>query len=145
MKASKILSAGLPALLVAILMPAMAWAIEGMSPPPRVVLMADPAESTFHVPARRIPLDATPSATIVVDYIPAGQLDPWGTTCQSWPSAAQSAMLYAVSLWEYELHSNVPIVIRACWASLGSGVLGYSLRQRLGQRLVGGRSGTHRT
>ncbi|MCO5196852.1 MAG: hypothetical protein M9941_03770 [Anaerolineae bacterium] len=55
---------------------------------------------------------APQSAVILVNYI------------GSWDSQARNAFDYAVSIWETQITSNVPILVNAEWAALSPGILG---------------------
>ncbi|MBN1579500.1 MAG: hypothetical protein JXA89_02265 [Anaerolineae bacterium] len=53
----------------------------------------------------------------------------WRTdgNCEPWPTDAQTAFQYAVSIWQSLVNSPVPIVVDACWEDLtpyGANVLG---------------------
>jgi len=61
--------------------------------------------------------------TVNVNFSPPS---PWGDSCTTWPAQAQTAFLYAASIWGALLYSPVPVTIDACWATnLPSGVLGH--------------------
>ncbi len=104
----------------------------GSSP---VVLLANPVPSTtpLRIPAPaslRVPGDApTPQSaptSFSVDYVPAGGTDAFGEPCVAFPAEAQAVFDAACAIWANRLGSPVPITIRAGWASLEGGVLGYS-------------------
>lgn len=102
---------------------------ESMPGGPPVALRFDPTPSTFRVlPPKEFAQLRIQSATIQVNYLPAGAKDPFdGTTCETWPANAQAAFSYAAGIWESLLNSLVPIKIDACWASMGNpNVLGHS-------------------
>lgn len=66
------------------------------------------------------------SATITINYV-TGVYGPFDEYCLSWPAEAQAAFNYAVSIWESQITSSVPIEIDACWGEIyPTGVLGYS-------------------
>jgi len=96
-----------------------------------VVYVANPEPS--HEPMRVPPpidlLTAPESATSTfsITYAPNGDTDPWGETCYTFPSQAQTSFSAAANVWANIIQSSVPIRIRACWANLGSSsILGYS-------------------
>ncbi|MEE4240887.1 MAG: PPC domain-containing protein [Desulfopila sp.] len=72
------------------------------------------------------PSEATSSFTIT--YIAAGGTDKWGEPCSTFPASARAVFTAAADVWANILQSNVPITIRACWATnMGSSsILGYS-------------------
>ena len=78
-----------------------------------LVLYADQYEPppALHWPAAPAPMQAT-TATFQVQFI------------GPWPGQAQTALLHALNIWGTQIHSTVPIVVQAEWASLPSGVLG---------------------
>jgi len=72
------------------------------------------------------------TATFSITYLAAGQTDPWGAVCLTFPENAKTAFDAAAAIWANTLESSVPITIRACWANLGaSDILGYSGGQPL--------------
>jgi hypothetical protein len=80
----------------------------------------------LQIPKRaNLALDS-PGAVFVIDYMLAGEYDPWGKECEAFPDDGKTAFDYAASLWAANLHSTVPISIKACWADLGFPKLGYS-------------------
>jgi len=91
-----------------------------------VPLVADPQYFPYRVPApeRMLQLRA-PTSTITVEYVPAGQTNSFGDLCMDWPVGSQAAFNHAVSIWQGYLVSSVPIVIEACWTTLGAGILGH--------------------
>ncbi len=99
------------------------------NPKPPVILIADPTINLNRVPPpRRFQLRAPKTATITVNFLPAGSPDAlWGDVTIAWPAAASAALTYAAGIWESLLNSTVPITINAGWVNnLGSGVLGHS-------------------
>ena len=62
-------------------------------------------------------------AVFYVDWL-EGQVNAWGYACAAWPAGARSAFEHALALWGAQLVSAVPIHVDACWAALGTGVLG---------------------
>jgi hypothetical protein len=93
---------------------------------PPVVLRADPWTSNLRIlPPQQFSALRVQNVTIVVDYIPNGSTDRWGTICLAWPAEAKTAFDYAASIWESLITSTVSIHVNACWANLPSGVLGY--------------------
>ena len=108
--------------------PALAQSGEAMENTRPIPLMADPGISFHRV---RPPAEAAlraelgmPSvtATITVNFMTSGTM--FGNACSSWSAPAQAAFSYAASLWAAQLQSPVTITVNACWASLGSGILG---------------------
>ena len=104
-----------------------------------LLVMVDPNQEMKGV---KIPQDAAvaaaladPSAASVVfsiTYADAGDTDPWGATCQAFPSSAKTAFNAAAAIWANTIQSSVPITIFACWSNLGSSsILGYSGGQPL--------------
>ena len=89
-----------------------------------VILQAAQADAIFRIPAPPRSPTRAPTASINISYIPAGSLNSYGYTCQTWPAGSQTAFAYAASLWATRLVSSVPIVVEACWVNLGYGVLG---------------------
>jgi|GEM_PF-1831424 len=89
-----------------------------------VILQAAQADAIFRIPAPPRSPTRAPTASINISYIPAGSLNSYGYTCQTWPAGSQTAFAYAASLWATQLVSSVPIVVEACWVNLGFGVLG---------------------
>jgi hypothetical protein len=84
---------------------------------PRVVLVADPVNSFFYVPAPPAGQLRIQSATITVNYLTTG-------SCSTWDPSAQAAFQYAVDIWASLVTSPVPIEIDACWEPLAPLVLG---------------------
>lgn len=66
------------------------------------------------------------TATFQIKYVEEGGEDFWEIPCNEFPAEARTALDYAADIWETTIHSTVPITIRACWADLGEGRLGYS-------------------
>ena len=96
-----------------------------------VVYVANPEPS--HEPVRVPPLidlltaPESATSTFSITYAPNGTTDPWGETCYTFPSQAQTSFSAAANVWANIIQSSVPIRIRACWANLGSSsILGYS-------------------
>ncbi len=110
--------------------PAMTAMGESMAnPKPPVILIADPNINLNRVPPpRQFQLRAPKTATININFLPAGSPDAlWGDVTIAWPAAASAALTYAAGIWESLLNSTVPITINAGWVNnLGSGVLGHS-------------------
>ncbi len=92
-----------------------------------VILRIDPNAYSYHLPPPpEFSALHIQSATFNVQFLTAGQTDPFGQPCLNWPDNAKNAYLYAASIWASQIHSTVPIRIVACWANLGSGdILGY--------------------
>ncbi|HOT91484.1 MAG TPA: hypothetical protein PLJ78_13020 [Anaerolineae bacterium] len=101
--------------------------VRSMPAGPPAVLRAGQAVNLHRIPppAQALAQHRIQSATIQVNYLPAGATDFFGTTCLTWPAAAQAAFSYAAGVWETLITSTVPIVIHACWANLAGGMLGY--------------------
>jgi hypothetical protein len=98
--------------------------IKGIAP---VVFLASHGDSPFLVLSPNNPSGIrAPTATINVIYVAAGTTNSLGDTCLTWPADAQTAFNYAASTWGTLINSSVPITIDACWATLGSGILGHS-------------------
>lgn len=101
---------------------------------PTVVYIADPASaSEVQVESSNSIQSTEPSDNIVtdesffsVDYILDGGSDKWGEPCFNFPVEAKAAFDAAVAIWASRLKSTVPITIRAGWADLAGGTLGYS-------------------
>ena len=96
-----------------------------------VVYVADPNPS--HEPLRiQAPFDLltlppeSATATFSITYVPDLGTDLWGQRCYTFPDEAKTAIDAAANIWANILQSSVPITIRACWASLTGGTLGYS-------------------
>jgi hypothetical protein len=98
---------------------------------PPIVYVADPNPSPkpVRIPAPFDLLTLPPqsaTATFSITYVPNGSTDAWGEPCYTFPEAAKTAFNAATSIWGNIIQSSVPITIRACWASLTGGTLGYS-------------------
>lgn len=96
---------------------------------PRAVVMADPKPGPDRIRksvSERLTDPSTASASFEVTYVPDGGEDPWGERCYAFPEDAKAAVDMAATIWGNTLHSTVPITVRACWASLSGGTLGYS-------------------
>ncbi len=100
-----------------------------------VVLIADPtpADPPLRIPPpsgildeEGLPLPHRQTAVFSITYAAAGEQDPWGEPCSTFPENARAAFDAAAAVWAGLLTSSVPITIRACWASLTGGTLGYS-------------------
>lgn len=98
---------------------------------PARVVIADPEKpvDVRYVPPA-VPLKSlNPNqavSTFSITYYAAGEKDPWNTTCYAFPASAKTAFSAAAAIWADTIQSTVPISIKACWASLSGGVLGYS-------------------
>ncbi len=91
-----------------------------------VYLLYDPEAAPHRVVPDQTRHNNIYNATITVHFVPNGEADGAFSTCMTWPPQAQAAFNYAAHLWSTRINSTVPIVIRACWANLGSGnILGY--------------------
>ena len=78
------------------------------------------------------------NAAFSITYKAAGTTDPWGATCQTFPTAARTAFNAAAAIWTATLQSSVPVTISACWSNLGSSTtLGYSGDQPLRRNFTG--------
>ena len=96
---------------------------------PVLVVVDDPnpAMQGIKIPDAKIGATAdTASATFEFTYVAAGGADHWGEPCAAFPESAKTAFNAAAAIWASEIQSAVPITIRACWASLSPGILGYS-------------------
>lgn len=78
-------------------------------------------------PVKLMTAAATATAEFSIIYLPAGGQDAWGEPCYAFPENAKVAFTAAASIWGNLIKSEVPITIKACWASLSSsGTLGYA-------------------
>jgi hypothetical protein len=100
---------------------------------PTLVIKVDPnpAMQGIKIPApemdKALADPAAASATFSFTYVAAGNTDPWGQVCTTFPENAKTAFNAAAAIWASTLQSSVPITIKACWASLSSPTtLGYS-------------------
>lgn len=102
-----------------------------------VKLYASEVDAFNYVPRKPdVPLTldaaaASGSATIVVNYLGAGDISPLSglPTCQNWDAPAMAAFQYAVDIWEGVLATSVQIHVDACWEPLSTlfgspGILG---------------------
>ena len=104
-----------------------------------LVIYADPNpdQQNIRVPqsdqvAAAIADPSSASATFSITYATAGQTDPWGASCLTFPESAKTAFNAAAAIWANTIQSSVPITIFACWSNLGSSTtLGYSGGQPL--------------
>ena len=94
----------------------------------RVMLIADPSEEIYRLPAPPISSPSrAESASFIIDYL-ENAYNSAGDWCYSWPTQAKVAFEAATLIWASIVTSPVPIEIEACWADLGdSRILGYSL------------------
>ncbi|HNB53235.1 MAG TPA: hypothetical protein PK530_14895, partial [Anaerolineales bacterium] len=77
------------------------------------IIAGEPSDITVkNPPPVEFLRDAPQTANITVNYVGA------------WDAQAQAAFEYAVSIWETQITSSVPIIISAEWANLGPGILG---------------------
>ncbi len=111
-----------------------------------VVVDPNPAMQGIKIPAPEVDKaladPAAASATFSFTYVAAGNQDPWGQACTTFPEDAKTAFNAAAAIWASRLQSSVPITIQACWASLSDpNTLGYSG----GQPLHGNFSGAPKT
>jgi len=92
---------------------------------PPIVLVFDPVpKPNWVAPPQEFLEYALQTATIYVNFLPAGSLQ-HEYTCQTWPVNAQTAFNYAASIAGSLVNSPVQIQINACWTDLGgSGTLG---------------------
>jgi hypothetical protein len=98
---------------------------------PPVVYVADPNPS--HEPLRiQAPFDLLTlppefaTANFSITYVLDGVQDAFGNNCYTFPDDAKTAFNAAANIWANLIQSSVPITIRVCWATLGSGILGQS-------------------
>lgn len=98
---------------------------------PLKAMIDDPNPSSL----RRIPLPpeysmdpSTATSTLNISYIAGGSTDKWGEPCSTFPTQARTVFTAAANVWANILNSDVPIQIKACWATnMGSSsILGYS-------------------
>jgi hypothetical protein len=120
-------------ILFGLIVPAQAQTIEEAAPTvepapdegysgidlPWGVTVASGRTSVLHVPP---PDDFSPlsaqAATITVRWISGAYVRQTRTyQCTTWPTAAQTAFRRAAAIWGSEIHSRVPILIDACWAT----------------------------
>ncbi|MFA5873369.1 MAG: hypothetical protein WC832_05335 [Anaerolineales bacterium] len=100
-----------------------------------VVVDPNPAMQGIKIPAPEVDKaladpDAA-SATFSFTYVAAGNQDPWGQVCTTFPEDAKTAFNAAAAIWTSTLQSSVLVTIQACWASLSGTTLGYSGGQPL--------------
>lgn len=95
---------------------------------PSMVVIADETKaiSGINFPVQEGLDLAAGSTSFVIDYVPAGEQDPWRAECTDFPEGAKTAFDYAASIWAATINTTVPISIRACWADLDWPKLGYS-------------------
>jgi uncharacterized repeat protein (TIGR01451 family) len=85
-----------------------------------VFIRLDPTPDSYRVPPPRAFSEVrAQSATININYLPAGAQSVFGYDCYTWPSNAVTAFEYAASIWEGLINSSVPIEVDACWTSFG--------------------------
>lgn len=90
-------------------------------PGPEIVTIATKTDFPYYIPAPKQAELGVQSATILVNYNPAGCS---GTTTP-WPTEAQNAFSFATNIWASLLNSSQTIIVNACWRTdLGFGVLG---------------------
>ncbi len=96
-------------------------------PPSKVILRHNPTTFDFHIPVPAAYQQRRPqTATIIIEYLPAGSTDVAGSQCETWPTEAQAAFRFAANVWQTLITSTVPIKIEACWTTFEEeGVLGY--------------------
>ncbi|MCX7914196.1 MAG: hypothetical protein N2511_06385, partial [Thermodesulfovibrionales bacterium] len=97
--------------------------------PPKVYIAnPEPPKTLRRIPAPDYLLapPSPASATFSITYVPAGDSDLWGELCTTFPENAKTVFNAAANIWSNIIQSSVPITIRACWASLSGGTLGYS-------------------
>ena len=98
-------------------------------PPVVYVVDPNPSHPPLHIRAAFDVLTLPPefaTATFSITYVPEGDTDLWGETCYTFPDGAKAALNGAASIWGNTVQSSVPIAIKACWANLSGGMLGYS-------------------
>ena len=90
------------------------------------VVKPDPSRKLLHIPAPfdLLNLPASATASFSITYVPNGGKDIKGRTCTTFPDEAKQALNTAANIWANIIQSSVPITINACWADLGSGVVG---------------------
>ena len=101
-------------------------------PPLMVVVDPNPAMAGIQVPTApeieaAIANPVATNAAFSFHFAAAGEMDPWGAVCQTFPQVAKTAFTAAAAIWTSTIQSSVPIAISACWSDLGSSsTLGYS-------------------
>lgn len=96
-------------------------------PPPAKVVVGRSGLPPFRIAAPANLAARPKGATLTIDYLAAGEANIYGDVCVGWPAAAQAAFSYAANIWSTYINSDVPIVISASWANLGTdGVLGHA-------------------
>lgn len=94
-----------------------------------VILDPTPSLAPRKVPAQVNLATAAQTATssFEITYIANGGSDLWGEPCYTFPEEAKAAFNAAADIWANILVSDVPITIKACWATLDSAsILGYA-------------------
>jgi hypothetical protein len=98
------------------------------SPPIVYIANPEPPRTVRRIsaPANLLTTPTSASATFIITYVPSGQTDEWGEPCSTFPDNAKTVFNAAANIWSNIIQSSVPITIRACWASLSGGTLGYA-------------------
>jgi len=79
---------------------------------PQIVIRLDENGLPNRVPApAQVGLMSAQGATFDIDFAPTDG----HYTCSPWPTAAQTAFNYALSIWSSIVQSSVPIDVDACW------------------------------
>jgi uncharacterized repeat protein (TIGR01451 family) len=101
----------------------------GAVEPIPVVIDPNPPPPQARVPMATSMMRLDPqalTATFSITYVANGGTDLWQQTCTTFPEEAKAVFASAAAIWGSYLNSTIPITIRACWANLGAGTLGYS-------------------
>jgi hypothetical protein len=78
-------------------------------------------------PVKMMTAAETAAASFQITYVPAGGTDLTEQLCYAFPESAKAAFNAAANIWGNLIKSDVPITIKACWASLSSSsTLGYA-------------------
>jgi hypothetical protein len=97
---------------------------------PPVVYVVDPNPSQkplrIQAPFDLLTLPPESATAFSITYVPNGVQDAFGNNCYTFPDGAKTAFEAAANIWANLIQSSVPITIKACWATLGSGILGQS-------------------
>jgi len=98
-------------------------------PPVVYVVDPNPSQKPLRIQAPFDLLTLPPesaTATFSITYVPNGVQDAFGNNCYTFPDGAKTAFEAAANIWANLIQSSVPITIKACWATLDSGILGQS-------------------
>ncbi|MEM6782771.1 MAG: T9SS type A sorting domain-containing protein [Bacteroidota bacterium] len=82
-------------------------------------------EASIPAPPPRA-LRTSQTGSVTVNFLGAGDFA-FGLACRSWPAAAQSAFVFATTIWGGQVDTPVDVVVDACWSNqLPLGALGGS-------------------